>query len=265
MPDALLGDLRLHYEKSGSDGAPWLVLSGSVATDLHMWDALAARLGGAYRILRYDQRGHGGSSSDDTRLTFSLLAGDLAALMDDRGATSAIVVGASMGGTTALVLAAERPDLVSRLVVAGSRPASTPASEAYWAAQSEILRRQGAGEIASRIVERWFTPASVAASTEAVRTIRATVERMSPSVLQAAFALLGAYDIRDALPQVRCPVLLAYGDHDPVPREAVDELAGLLPDVAFETIPDAGHLPAMERPDRFAEAARLDRAWTEAG
>ena len=51
--------IAFNYEIGGRDGAPWLVFSNSLATNLHMWDQQAADLNNAFRILRYDQRGHG--------------------------------------------------------------------------------------------------------------------------------------------------------------------------------------------------------------
>lgn len=252
MPEVVRGRSRLHYETGGPETGPWIVLSGSAATDLAMWDALVSRIGGSFRILRVDQRGHGRSALGDEALGFSLLADDLAGLLDELGIREATIVGASMGGATALVLAAARPDLVSGVVVAGSRPASTPASETYWAEQLAVLERHGMSEIARRAVERWFTPRSVASESEAVRATRAMIERTPADGFAAAARLLGSYDIRDALRRVRCPVLLAYGDADPVPESVVAEMSELLEQVRVVTIADAGHLPAVEQPDRFA-------------
>ena len=50
--------ISINYRIEGGAG-PWLMLSNSLATDLSMWDAQARELSGAFRVLRYDQRGHG--------------------------------------------------------------------------------------------------------------------------------------------------------------------------------------------------------------
>ena len=51
----------------GPEGAPWLVFSNSLATDIAMWDEQAAALKNRFRVLRYDQRGHGGSDAPEAR------------------------------------------------------------------------------------------------------------------------------------------------------------------------------------------------------
>jgi 3-oxoadipate enol-lactonase len=50
--------ISINYRIDGREGAPWLVLSNSLATDLSMWDEQARAFAGAFRVLRYDQRGH---------------------------------------------------------------------------------------------------------------------------------------------------------------------------------------------------------------
>jgi pimeloyl-ACP methyl ester carboxylesterase len=84
-----------------------------------MWDDQARELKRAYRVLRYDQRGHGGTEGTAGRYSFELLLADVIALMDALGIKKAHFAGLSMGGATALGLAAET-----------SGPASTASSSA---------------------------------------------------------------------------------------------------------------------------------------
>ena len=66
----------------GAEGAPWLVLSNSLATNLTMWDPQVAALKGEFRILRYDQRGHGKTEAPAGRYTYDALVADALALFD---------------------------------------------------------------------------------------------------------------------------------------------------------------------------------------
>src|SRR5262249_18435003 len=84
----------------GPDGAPWLVFSNSLACDLSMWDPQAAALKSMFRILRYDQRGHGGTEAPAGRYTFDLLIADAVALLDGLSIPRAHFAGLSMGGAT---------------------------------------------------------------------------------------------------------------------------------------------------------------------
>ncbi|HSB74386.1 MAG TPA: hypothetical protein VLC12_01980 [Terriglobales bacterium] len=63
MPFLVLDEVRLHYELSGPSGAPVVLFSNSLGTNLSMWDAQRAALEKEFRILRYDKRGHGTSSA----------------------------------------------------------------------------------------------------------------------------------------------------------------------------------------------------------
>ena len=73
--------ISINYQIDGSAGS-WLVLSNSLATDLSMWDAQAREFSGAFRVLRYDQRGHGKTETTAGRYTFDLLMADALALID---------------------------------------------------------------------------------------------------------------------------------------------------------------------------------------
>ncbi|HKT68742.1 MAG TPA: hypothetical protein VJP83_04860, partial [Terriglobales bacterium] len=62
MPFLVLDEVRLHYELNGPAGAPVLLFSNSLGTNLQMWEGQRAALESQFRILRYDKRGHGASS-----------------------------------------------------------------------------------------------------------------------------------------------------------------------------------------------------------
>ena len=85
----------INYQIDGGAG-PWLMLSNSLATDLSMWDAQARELSGVFRVLRYDQRGHGKTDAPAERYTFEILIADALALMDALGIAKANFAGLSM-------------------------------------------------------------------------------------------------------------------------------------------------------------------------
>jgi 3-oxoadipate enol-lactonase len=74
--------ITFNCEVSGPDNKPWLIFSNSLATNLHMWDPQAEALKNEFRMLRYDQRGHGLTDAPTSRYTFELLRDDVIALMD---------------------------------------------------------------------------------------------------------------------------------------------------------------------------------------
>src|SRR3974390_1729514 len=90
--------ININYVVDGSAGAPWLVFSNSLATNLASWEDQAREFQGAFRVLRYDQRGHGGTEAPGGRYTFELLMDDVLALMDALAIDKAHFAGVSMGG-----------------------------------------------------------------------------------------------------------------------------------------------------------------------
>src|ERR1700716_1115723 len=134
--------LNIHYQIDGPEGAPWLLFSNSLATNLSMWDEQAAELKKSFRVLRYDQRGHGGTQATDGRYKFDQLAADVIALFDALSIKRAHVAGISMGGMTVLALAQQYPDRVDRLIPCDCGPASSPASSQQWEERIAIAEKQ---------------------------------------------------------------------------------------------------------------------------
>src|SRR5262249_61769018 len=124
--------ITFNYAIDGPEGAPWLVLSNSLATTLAMWDEQAAALTSKHRVLRYDQRGHGATDAPAGRYAFDTLVADAVALMDAAGIKRAHFGGLSMGGATALGLAQQHPDRVDSIIVCDSGCMSTPQSSQQW-------------------------------------------------------------------------------------------------------------------------------------
>ena len=117
-----LGHLTLGYRTTGSpDGLPVLLLHG-LGEDAADWDRFAAELADRGRqAIALDLRGHG-ASSHPGEYSFDLMAGDVLAFLTDRGLTRVDLVGHSMGGMVAQLLAAREPHLVRRLVIEDAPP-----------------------------------------------------------------------------------------------------------------------------------------------
>ena len=249
-----VGGLALHCRVEGPEGAPWLAFSNSLMTDLTLWDAQAAAFASRFRILRYDQRGHGGSAVPPEDCTFDALADDLAALLDHFGAAAATVVGVSMGGVTALALAGRHPGRVARLMACDCQPRSTPANAAAWEERFALARAGGMAALAGPTVARWFRPDFVQRDPPALGRVRAGIAATPLDGFVRAARALQSYDVRDVLPALRCPAAFVVGEHDGVLPAAVRAMAEACPHASFTEVPDAGHLPNAEQPEAFNAA-----------
>ena len=161
--DIKANGITIHCQIEGPAEAPWLIFSNSLATDLSMWDPQAAHFSSTYRVLRYDQRGHGRSEAPEGRYSFDTLIADALAIMDTLRIKRAHFCGLSMGGATAMGMAQRAPERLDRVVVCDSPCASTPASTQQWEERIAIAKTQGMAALADPTIARWFPPETVAA------------------------------------------------------------------------------------------------------
>jgi len=249
--------IAINYRIDGGAG-PWLVLSNSLATDLAMWDAQARDLSGAFRVLRYDQRGHGKSEAPAGRYTFDILIADALALMDALGIARANFAGLSMGGATALGLAQRHPDRVERAIVADSGCASTPQSAQQWEERIAAARTGGMEPLVEATVTRWFPPEVVAKNPAYLDTVRAMIRATPVNGFIGCAAALADHDFRSAVATTKPPVLFVAGEKDAggaVPA-AMKALHQALPGSRYVQLAGAGHISNLDDPAGFTRALR---------
>ena len=109
--------IAINCRIDGSEGAPWLIWSNSLATDLDAWERQVQEFKSEFRVLRYDQRGHGATETPAGRYSFETLIADALGLMDALAISKAHFAGLSMGGATALGLAEKHPERLDRVIV----------------------------------------------------------------------------------------------------------------------------------------------------
>ena len=110
--------VRIHYEIEGRDDGPPLLFSNSLGTNLAMWDRQAAEAAGlGFRVIRYDQRGHGRSEAPDGDYTLERLGQDVIDLMKALKLEQTAFCGLSMGGMTAIWVAMHHPRRFTRMAL----------------------------------------------------------------------------------------------------------------------------------------------------
>lgn len=241
----------LHHRLDGPAGAPWIVCSNSLATNLAMWDDLVAAFPN-HRILRYDQRGHGSSPIPDAPTTVPQLADDLDALMAELDVHGATFIGASLGAATGLCAAARAHSRIARLIAADGNAKTPPGGAEAWAERLVVARQQGMPAFADLTIPRWFAPAAVAAGHPAIPRIRTMIETTPYAGLAACVAALQSCDITAALPLIRQPTLLIAGAQDGAMPATMQAIRQRIAGATYIEIAAAGHLPAVEQPAAFA-------------
>jgi 3-oxoadipate enol-lactonase len=248
--------IAINYRIDGPERAPWLIFSNSLATSLAMWDEQAAALADSFRVLRYDQRGHGGSDAPAGRYPFDTLLDDGLALMDALGINKAHFAGLSMGGATALGLAERRPDRFERIVVADSPCQSTPQSSQQWEERIAAAQKRGIEALVEPTIARWFPAETVASNPSHLDKIRAMIRATPVNGFIGCAAGLAAHDYASAVASVKCPTLFIVGEKDGATPTAMAKLHEKLLGSHFVALPGAGHISNMDRPAEFSRALR---------
>ncbi len=125
--------MRLHFKESGQ-GRPVILLHGLFGSSDN-WHHIGLRLAESFRVFALDQRNHGQSPHSE-EMDYPLMAADVNKFMAARGLTTALVIGHSMGGKTAMQFALQFPERVEKLVVADMAPRQyAPAHDKIFAAQ----------------------------------------------------------------------------------------------------------------------------------
>ncbi len=240
--------VQVYAEITGRADGAVVVLSNSLGSTYRMWDAQLAALQQRFRVVRYDTRGHGASPVPNGPYGIDDLADDLVALLDRLGIERAHLVGLSLGGMTAMRVAARNPDRVNMLVLLCTGAQLPPASN--WTDRAATVRADGSTAVAAAVVQRWFTPEFLAAHPD----IRATHEAMVAATPAEGYAAcceaIAALDLREDLASITAPTLAIAGADDPAtPPATLEEIAGGVKDGRLLVVPRAAHLANAERPE----------------
>ena len=268
LPDAhiaRIAGIDVYYTDEGH--GPAILLCNGSSSSLRSWDRLAALLTGSYRVIRFDIPPTDLSGPVPPALVGRMAPADIpAGLLDLLHVTHVTGIGVSSGGTMVVQLAAARPGLVDRLILANAPSDPVDTSPMVL---SPALTRETAAFKATGMRSRaywdafWdFFAADPARIPAALRTQYYDMNRRAPGPVDPLVLAAKVADHALALrifASVRAPTLLVWGERDPLltpPTAKV--LAGYLVNtqVSELLLPDVGHYPPIEVPERFARIVR---------
>ncbi|MBN7136971.1 3-oxoadipate enol-lactonase [Lysobacter enzymogenes] len=250
----LTGDgVRIAYRFDGDPALPVLVLSNSIATDLHMWDAQIPALSAQFRVLRYDARGHGGSDAPAGAYSLDRLGRDVLELLDALELQRVHFLGLSLGGFVGQWLAVHAPERIDRLVLSNTSSHLAPA-----AVFDQRIREAHAATdmraIGERFLRDWFPASMLTADDPRVAPFRTALLAQSADGLAGSFAAVRDADLRRTAALIVAPTLVIAGDFDPVTLpEHGRRLAETVPGARLLTLP-AVHMANVECAEAFERA-----------
>jgi pimeloyl-ACP methyl ester carboxylesterase len=253
--------LTVHLRDEGPTDAPAIILLHGSNADLHTWEPWVAGLRDEYRVIRFDQRGHGltgpAPGGDYSRAAF---AADVAAVAGELGLDNYVVGGNSMGGGVALEHALADPSRLAGVVLVDASGAPR-LREVDGNIGFTIAQTPGVSWLMTQITPRSLVEKSLrqSVSNEAIVT-DAAVDRYwellrypgnrAATVARFRSGRGGAFD-EARLRALDLPVLVQWGEEDAlIPVDAARWFAARLPRSTLALYPGTGHLPMEEAPSR---------------
>lgn len=257
MPDISVNGISLHYERAGA-GPPLLLIAG-LASDSASWAPVAPLLAARADLIMPDNRGSGRTNADGAAIGLDAIAADCAALLDHLEIGKIDVLGHSMGGVIAMILAAERPHRVGKLIVAATAPVA-PARTVSIVDTLTALRESGLPEIHwYRSFFHWlFRPGffdDKKAVDAAIAMARAYPYAQTEEDMRRQVEASRAFDGVGLPARIAAPTLVLAGAEDLMfPTAGVEAAFGDLQNRRIKVLPDAGHSLHWDQPRAFAEA-----------
>ncbi|SEJ84975.1 alpha/beta fold hydrolase [Paraburkholderia diazotrophica] len=246
----------------GKENAVRVVLLHSLAMDRHFWTPVVERLMPRASVLAIDARGHGASDKPAGPYTVSLFAQDVYDVVRATDFRNVLIAGASMGGCVALEFAATFPDAIAAGLIDTTAWYGETAPQ-DWNARAEKAEAGGLAPLVEFQTTRWFSDAFRAEHPDVVQRCVDTFLRNEVAPFAATGRMLGSFDGRALMRQVKVPSCVIVGEEDyaatPAMARALHE--GIAAST-FVEIPKARHLTPLETPDIVARElhALLDRA-----
>ena len=244
--------INIHYTRTGGNKPPLILLHGLMTNGL-CWTDLAHTLEKEYDLIMPDARGHGKSSVPDYGYRYEDHANDVAGLINVLNLHSPILLGHSMGGMTAAVVASRKPNILSGLILADPTFLSPKV-------QREV-RDSDVADKHRKILNMSLDEVIAEARVRHPNRSSETLELFARARLQTS---MSAFDVltppnpnyKKLVSNIDVPSLLVFGDKGVVSSAVAEELQYLNPRFKIEQLRDAGHTLHLDQPERFVAVVK---------
>jgi 3-oxoadipate enol-lactonase len=245
---------RLHYQVVGRPGGDPVLMIQGLGTDMSGWTLQRLAFSTRFRTVALDNRGAGRSDKPFGRYTLDEMAADAVAVLDDAGVDSAHVMGASMGGAIAQLVALRHPERVRSLVLACTACRNHQWRRELLTEWASIANERGMGEMARRAAHWVMAPRSVRRFWPAAGWLGPLAMGLPPHAFTSQVrAILDApEEMVDVLATLDVPTLVVVGNQDILtPRGDSEELAERIPGAELVVISGAAHGLMIEHATTF--------------
>lgn len=251
-----LHGVTIHYKylpcSTLGDGGKTFLFINSLGTDFRIWDEVAEALNSYGNILLFDKRGHGLSDTVPGTTGLNDFAADAVALLNHLQINKCIIIGLSVGGMIAQVLANCIPEKTEKLVLCDTRHKIGNAQ--IWNERIAAVQEKGLAAISDGVMQRWFSEKFRMNEAVKVSGYKNMLER-TPAIgyIKTCEAIRDA-DLTEIAKQIKIPALCVVGSEDKstLPEE-VKNLADLIEGSVFKIIEGSGHIPCVDNSEALSK------------
>lgn len=259
--------MTVHLRDEGPRDAPAIILLHGSSADLHTWQPWTEALRGEYRIIRFDQIGHGLTGPAlDGEYELEAFVATVDAVADQLGLEKFVLGGNSMGGWIAIGYALEHPERLAGLILVDASGAPVKSESGGGNIGFAIAATPGLNQMMKYITPRSLVEESYrqSVSNQSIVTEQG-IDRYwellrfpgNRAATIARFNTPRATYTEEQIAGLDVPVLIVWGEDDAlVPLAAAEWFAENLPDASVVSYPGIGHLPMEETPEESAAAVR---------
>jgi len=246
----------VNYDDNGPVNAPTIIFIHGFPFNKSVWRLQAELFKNNYRVIAYDIRGHGESTSGDQPPSIELFTEDLIAFMNLLNLEKVMLCGLSMGGHVALNAIQKYPGRFISLVLSGTKcPADNEEAREQRIVEKQQLKEKGIDNYADESLKRLFAPVSFSTRKEEVRATRKMIVENNPEEVSRTLAALAERkETCSGLAQINVPVLILVGKEDKItPPTEAQYLNERIKGSQLSVIEYAGHLANLENTHEYNE------------
>ena len=241
----------LSVEDAGQ--GPPLVMLHAAATSGKLWWQHIPRLARRFRVLAIDLPGHGQSPKPQGLLTLEGMSAELYRTLQALNLPRVHVLGLSLGGMVAQLLAVDHPSSVSSLTLCDTLCEIGPPQAQALEERAGAVEQGGMSAIVKSTLERWFSPGFFSSHPEVVAEMEKLLLAADPTINAQTWRAIAKLNVASRLPKLHLPALVMNGSLDnSIPPGGGERLAQLLGTRLVE-LPGCAHMAPLETPGKFMD------------
>lgn len=253
MPFITANNIKLYYKTYGH-GQPLVLISG-IKADHQNWLTILDELSKYFEVIVFDNRSTGQSSSPKPGYTIEAMADDVAALIDHLDLKKPHIVGHSLGGTIAQMLAKKYPEKIGKIVLANTFAKFNAVVTLAFENILDLHRTNATAEFILKCILPWgFSSEFLNSPNIVAQILEANSKNPYPQTsigYEGQFTALCQFDSRDWLLQIKVPTLVIGSEKDILtPMEESLELVTKIHNASIATLP-GGNASSVENPEIF--------------